>query len=228
MTAVQQDRPSAGATRGRLTIVFLIHEAFLRDLSRLRDALRAPGVDADRITALAAHWEFVSEHLHHHHRVEDDSLWPLVRPKLADRPEDVAILWDMESQHLTLDPSWKAVETGFASVKRNPSPEAAGELAGRVEGLRVVLAEHLRAEEQYCLPLVDRALTDEEFDSFGKATAKAAGMRGAARFFPWIFDGADSGEREHALRMPPAPVRFLCRYVWEPRYRRMSAALWGR
>ena len=31
------------------------------------------------------------------------------------------------------------------------------------------------------------------------AVAKAVGMRGSARFFPWIFDGADPVEREAVL-----------------------------
>ena len=69
-------------------------------------------------------------------------------------------------------------------------------------------------------------MTDEEFESFGKATAKAVGMRGSARFFPWIFDGADPVERQAVLSMPPPPVRMLCRYVWEPRYARQTATLW--
>ena len=51
-------------------------------------------------------------------------------------------------------------------------------------------------------------------------------MRGSARFFPWIFDGADAVERDAVLQMPPAPVRILCRYVWEPRYERQVASLW--
>ena len=38
-------------------------------------------------------------------------------------------------------------------------------------------------------------------------------MRGSAKFFPWIFDGADPVERSAVLTMPPPPVRVLCQYV---------------
>jgi len=51
-------------------------------------------------------------------------------------------------------------------------------------------------------------------------------MRGSAKFFPWIFDGADPVERSAVLTMPPPPVRVLCQYVWEPRYQRKVATLW--
>ena len=70
-------------------------------------------------------------------------------------------------------------------------------------------------------------MSDEEFQAFGKATAKAVGMRGSARFFPWIFDGADPAERTAVLSMPPPPVRILCQYIWEPRYDRRTATLWA-
>jgi len=71
------------------------------------------------------------------------------------------------------------------------------------------------------------SMSEEEFDAFGKATAKAVGIRGSARFFPWVFDGAQSVERQAVLSMPPPPVRLLCRFVWEPRYPRRAASLWG-
>ena len=52
-------------------------------------------------------------------------------------------------------------------------------------------------------------------------------MRGSARFFPWIFDGADPTERTAVLSMPPPPVRVLCKLAWGPRYQRQVATLWS-
>jgi hemerythrin-like domain-containing protein len=213
--------------RGRFTIVYLIHEAFRRDLGRLSAALRKPPVDAARARQLRAHWDFMAEQLHHHHQVEDDALWPLVRPKLAGRDEDLAVLDEMVAQHLALSPTTEAVETGFVALSENPTDGAAAALADRIDALAVALGAHLDAEETRCFPVVDAALSLEEFESFGKATAKAVGMRGSARFFPWIFDGADPVERGAVLTMPPPPVRILCQRVWEPRYQRRSAILWA-
>ena len=75
------------------------------------------------------------------------------------------------------------------------------------------MATHLSDEEQRCFPVIDAALSVDEFESFGKATAKAVGMRGSAKFFPWIFDGADPVERRAVLSdsaaagPDPVPVR---------------------
>jgi hypothetical protein len=219
--------PTDGPPRGRFTIVFLIHEAFRRDIRRLSGALRSPGVGGGKGKQLAGHWAFIDEQLHHHHEVEDASLWPLVRPKIAGREADLAVLSEMEAQHVTLLPNTASIGKGFAAYAGAPDDQAGAALANELDTLDAQLASHLEDEEQRCFPVIDEALTAEEFESFGKATAKAIGMRGSARFFPWIFDGADPVERAAVLSMPPPPVRMLCRYVWEPRYAKMAANLWG-
>jgi iron-sulfur cluster repair protein YtfE (RIC family) len=228
MSGDDQNPQAAGPPRGRFTIVYLIHDAFRRDLARLSAALRSPQVDLTRARQLTAHWEFVNDQLHHHHRIEDESLWPVVRPKLAGHDEQLGVLGDMEAQHLALASQDDAVAEGFAVYAARPEAKAGVVLAGQLDELGVELATHLDDEETRCFPVIDQAMTDAEFESFGKATAKAIGMRGSARFFPWIFDGADPRERKAVLSMPPPPVRVLCTYVWEPRYRRQTAELWAR
>ncbi len=218
--------PAAGPPRGRMTIVYLIHEAFLRDLDRLKSAVRSPRLEPRQAGRLSAHWRFINEQLHHHHHVEDESLWPLLRPKLAGQAADLAVLDEMEAQHLTLEPTCRAVDGGFTTLASGPNVDAGEELAGQLEALRVLLAAHLDDEESKCFPVIEKTLSPEEFQLFGKATAKAVGMRGSARFFPWIFDGAQPVEHDAVLSMPPPPVRILCRYVWEPRYERQVASLW--
>ena len=213
--------------RGRFTIVYLIHEAFRRDLARLSQAVRSPGVVQARSRQLRAHWEFVSDQLHHHHEVEDSSLWPLVRPKLGGSTSQLAVLDEMESDHLALLPHCETVGAGFASYSEQPEDQKGVDLAVELDALAVRLGAHLDSEESKCFPVIDEALSPQEFEAFGKATSKAIGMRGAARFFPWIFDGAKPEERRAVLSMPPPPVRILSRYVWEPRYTRDATSLWG-
>jgi iron-sulfur cluster repair protein YtfE (RIC family) len=192
----------------------------------LSAAVRTPGVDSARARRLASHWDFVEDQLHQHHRVEDESLWPLVRPKLAGRAAALAVLDDMEAQHRSLSPENRAIDEGFASYRAGPGEAAGTELAGHLDAMRILLEAHLDDEESRCFPVIDEALSAEEFESFGKATAKAVGLRGSAHFFPWIFDGAAAVDRRAVLTMPPPPVRVLCRRVWEPRYERHVADLW--
>jgi hemerythrin-like domain-containing protein len=227
MSGEQSDVSQEGAPRGRFTIVYLIHEAFRRDVRRLSSAVRETDVDPVRASRLRSHWEFVDEQLHHHHTVEDDSLWPLVRPKLAGRTEPLAVLDEMEAEHLDLQPHSRAVDEAMAAFVSGPTASQGTQLADRLDAFGDRLANHLDSEEVRCFPVIDEALSADEFESFGKATAKAVGMRGSARFFPWIFDSADPVERTAVLQMPPPPVRLLCKYAWEPRYERQVATLWA-
>jgi hemerythrin-like domain-containing protein len=226
VTATEPIGSAPKPPRGRFTIVYLIHEAFRRDLSRLRVAVRSPHVDASKARRLDAHWNFVNEQLHHHHQVEDSSLWPLVRPKLAGKDQQLEVLDKMEVQHHALEPKCEAITEEFAAYPDRLGAQAGESLAIKLEDLATVLAAHLDDEEAHCFPVIDEALSVEEFESFGKATAKAIGMRGSARFFPWIFDEANPLERNAVLSMPPPPVRILCGYVWEPRYKRQNPSLW--
>ncbi len=218
---------AGGPPRGRFTIVYLIHEAFRRDLKRLSAALRESNVDERRAGQLGAHWAFIEDQLHHHHEVEDASLWPLVRPKLSGREGELAVLTEMEVEHKELLPQCAEIGQGFTTLMETPDAQACGDLAEHLDQLGSALGAHLDNEEQHCFPVIDQALTLEEFQSFGKATAKAVGMRGSAKFFPWIFDTADPVERKAVLSMPPPPVRVLCHYVWEPRYARSVASIWA-
>ena len=128
-------------------------------------------------------------------------------PKLSGQEEQLRVLAEMEAQHKVLLPQCEAIGRGFVSPGATATAEAGDELAGSLDELGIELGSHLEDEEQRCFPVIDQALTPEEFESFGKATAKAVGMRGSAKFFPWIFDTADPVERKAVLSMPPPPVQ---------------------
>jgi hypothetical protein len=212
------------ARRERFTMVYLIHDALRRDFGRLCAAVRAPTLDSAAAGPLHDRWRFVSDQLDHHHRTEDENMWPLVRPKLAGVDADLEVIERMEAQHRTLDPASDAVERAFAAyLAKTGNVE---ELATEFGDLRARVESHLDDEERHAFPVIDRVLTDEEFQSFEKAVAKAVGMRGAAAFFPWILDSAAPGDQQAALAVLPAPIRFVCRRRWIPRYERRIAAHW--
>jgi hypothetical protein len=45
------------------------------------------------------------------------------------------------------------------------------------------------------------------------------GIKGAARYVPWILDGIAREKQRRFLAALPAPVRVISRILWEPRYR---------
>ncbi|MGI8625831.1 MAG: hemerythrin domain-containing protein [Geodermatophilaceae bacterium] len=158
--------------------------------------------------------------MRHHHTGEDISLWPRVRTQLADRPDDLALLDVMEEEHARIGPTIEAIDTVVADRE-----SGADRLAEATAAFRAELTGHLSHEERDAVPLVESALTRQDWKDFSREQQKAVGMKGAAEFFPYIFSGADPERGAQALRIFPPPLRLLIRRVWQPRYGRRD--LWA-
>lgn len=195
------------------TMMYVTHDAFRRDLGRLKVAAtagksQAPGVRAG--------WENFKAQLLLHHSVEDTDLWPRVRRAAAGRPSGLALLAEMAAEHVQIDPLLAAVDDALAH-----SP---GDLAAAVARLASALEWHLRHEEDAALPLIQSVCTPTDWRAFADAMRRRQGIKGAARYVPWILDGmAPEGQRRFLAALP-APVQVISRILWEPRYRQRG--LW--
>ena len=57
--------------------MYVMHHAFRRDLDRFVAAVgQTPVEDTEVWRALAARWERFGSMLHHHHEIEDRTIWP--------------------------------------------------------------------------------------------------------------------------------------------------------
>jgi iron-sulfur cluster repair protein YtfE (RIC family) len=195
------------------TMMYVTHDAFRRDLGRLKVAATAGRAQAPGVRA---GWENFKGQLLLHHSVEDTDLWPRVSRAAAGRPSGLALLAEMEAEHARIDPLLAAVDDALAHSPNN--------LAAAVAGLSSALEWHLKHEEDAALPLIQSVCTPADWRAFADAMRRRQGIRGAARYVPWILDGmAPEGQRRFLAALP-APVRALSRILWEPRYRRRG--LW--
>lgn len=191
------------------TLMYIAHDAFARDLARLRATLAREHLATP---AAQASWRMFERQLHVHHTTEDTALWPRLRAVDLSAAE-TAVLDDMEREHAAIDPWLEAVADGFAQ-------QDAAALAESVQALAVGLLAHMRHEEQAALPLVDVHLGQRGWDAFGAQVRKTQGLRGGAAYLPWVLDEAPAAARTTVLNMLPPPVRLVYRRVWEPRYAR--------
>src|SRR4029453_7223540 len=144
------DDQTGTGTNGHLdmTMMLVVHNAFRRDLAHLaRAASRSPAdLDAPaRHTAVLAGWEIFKTQLHLHHTGEDTNLWPRMRTRLADRPDDLVLLQAMETPHAPTDPPAaraRGLRGGaqvFTGLPDGASPkQSQGVLRGFPPPLRVV------------------------------------------------------------------------------------------
>lgn len=190
------------------TEMYVSHDAFRRDLARLARAAAAGRADAPKVRA---GWETFKRQLDVHHGVEDSWLWPQLRRRLADRPDDLALLDEMEAEHSVIDPQLAAVDAALTA-----GPE---DLAAKVEDLRLTLDHHLTHEEVAALPLIQSVMTPRDWGGFRRAMARRQKLSGASEWVPWITDGLTPDDTRRLLRRFPPPLRLLYRMSWEARYR---------
>ncbi|MGI8653132.1 MAG: hemerythrin domain-containing protein [Geodermatophilaceae bacterium] len=203
-------------------MMYVIHDALRRDLEHLTRAVESGDLaDPQRRQAANAGWELFKYQLHHHHTGEDVALWPRVRPRLAGRPEDLALLDEMEAEHVRIGPLITEIDAAVADqdtgVDRLPEATAA---------FRRQLTDHLGPEERETVPVIESVMTRKDWKEFARTQQKSVGgIKGAAEFFPYILTGADPERGAQAVSIFPPPLRLLIRKVWQPRYAKRK--LWA-
>jgi len=192
------------------------HSALRRDLAHLaRTASRHRSDDPARRRAVLTGWELFKTQLHIHHTGKDTDLWPRMRAHLSGRPDDLALLQAMEDEHGRIDPLVDSVDGALAD------PDHGHErLADTVDALTAELSGHLAHEERDTLPLLERSLSQAEWQGFVTDQRRKSGIRGAAQFLPWLLDGTSAEQTQVVLAELPAPLRVHSRRIWRPRYAR--------
>ncbi|MFF5293126.1 hemerythrin domain-containing protein [Paractinoplanes globisporus] len=155
------------------TGLLLAHRAMLRDLDRLAEltaALAGGGnLDRRRAAAIAAYLSDFCDSLHHHHRAEDDVLWPVLERRAGVHVD----LTELTDDHGVLDPKLTRIRAGARDLARRQvvSPELAADLAD----LRDTLTEHIADEERTIVPLIKQYLSDEDWATVESEVRKRGG-----------------------------------------------------
>jgi hemerythrin-like domain-containing protein len=185
-----------------MTMMYVMHHAFRRDLATLAAAAATtPATDRRAWVALAERWELFSETLHHHHSGEDAGLWPALLER-ADVDERV-VLEAMEAEHADIDPLLEACADGFARLTAQTDEPARAALAVRLVAAREHLAAHLRHEETEAIAIIQRRLTQAEWEAIDEEHFKSDLSFGQiVRMVPWVLDGLPADVRRQLFSGP--------------------------
>ncbi len=195
-----------------MTMMFVLHDALRRELERIADVTARAGDDPQQLLRTAAGWEIFKSYLHIHHTAEDEALWPALRQALAARPDDLALLDAMESEHATIDPLLEHVDAALAD-----RDHGGDRLAEVVDNLATGLRGHLKHEEDDALPLIDSTATEQQLQLFGMAHTKQIGP-GISQYLPWMLDSASADTTAHILGVLPEPARVAYQNEWRQAY----------
>ncbi len=150
-----------------LTMMFVMHHAFRRDLAHFAAAARqTPVEERETWRALSDRWELFAQILHHHHSGEDAGVWPVLLARAAE--QDRTTLEAMEAEHAEIDPLLAGCADGLARLADGGDDDVRSALAVRMTATRECLGRHLAHEETDALAIVQRLLTQAEWEAIGE------------------------------------------------------------
>ena len=199
---------AAPAGPADMTMMYVLHHAFRRDLRDFRSAAAVLAVDDQSgWSRLRGRWQLFTTELHTHHTKEDEILWPLlaVRARAADDVESLRVLEEMEDEHAVLDPLLTSCDAGFSALARRADADVLGDLLADLAELDATLDRHLGHEESAAVPILQRYVAGEEWDVIERDKFRGKpSVRHARRFLPWIFMGLseDAAARVAAIGGP--------------------------
>jgi hemerythrin-like domain-containing protein len=226
MTTSTVTRPTGKTAIGAAAEMKTIHSAFRREL-RLAPALLRSVEHGDRLRAgiVGTHLDLVDRFLHHHHTIEDDLLWP----KLLERvPAEIAPVVElMETQHETVAELLERIATLRADWRTDADAGRAAELAGLYARLHDALLEHLDAEEQHVMPLVESCITKKEWIKIGKAAQRGTPIKDGPRMLGMLAYDGDPDVMQEMLAAVPAPARRVVLKVGRRAYAKHAQRVYG-
>jgi iron-sulfur cluster repair protein YtfE (RIC family) len=199
---------------GRLdmTAMYAMHDALRRELVQLARVTTRVDGDLCRVLRTAAGWALFTTCLRAHHSAEDDTLWPVLRRALAERPDELALLEAIEAEHAAIAEVVAMIEDILAA------PDTGlGRLGDLTDSLVTGLTGHLRHEEDQALPLVGAFVTPAQWARFGEVHAQRLGQD-VARILPWLLEGATEQTATAVLAALPASGRADYTTRWGPAF----------
>ncbi|MCY0956738.1 hemerythrin domain-containing protein [Streptomyces sp. H27-H5] len=214
--------PSTTSERPHTHEMVVVHRVFRRESALLPRLVRAvPDGETARAAEVAAHMAEYMTGLHHHHTVEDETIWPLLRERAADEE----LIARMEEQHARIDRGWAAVTDRVPGWQRTADHAAGEELALALDEHRSALLEHLDDEERLVLPLVADHLTVAEWDAVGRRGLETVPRDKLMLALGALLEDATPQEQAHFLGRGPLVGRLLWKAVGRRQYTAACRAL---
>ncbi len=210
-----------------LSMMYVLHHGFRRDLARFVEAARRTPTD-DRSTwrGLLARWDLFAVLLHDHHHKEDDVLWPLLRTKVAAAGDEAAdaVLDAMEAEHATIDPLLDAVRNDLTRLAGADDPACRTRLVRSLERARESLGAHLGHEEADAIAILQRYVGAEEWAHLERTRLRGGlSPRDLLRLLPWSVQGLPDHVVRPLLDAAGLPFRVLLR-LGQGRFDRLDRA----
>jgi hemerythrin-like domain-containing protein len=226
MSTTSLSLPTAPTAVGAGAEMRTIHSAFRRELRLAPELLRSVE-HGDRLRAgvVGVHLDLLDRFLHHHHTIEDDMLWPKLLQRVSS--EIAPVVEMMEDQHHAVADLLTHTVAGRQRWRADADRARADELAEIYRQLHASLLEHLEAEEQHVMPLVEACITAKEWAAIGKAAQRGTPVKDAPRMLGMLAYDGDPEVLTHMLGAVPAPLRGVVLNTGRRAYAKYAMRVYG-
>ena len=209
-------------------VLLAMHRAMRADSQRLIGAVEAlPEGDVGLAEALGRAFAEIVSLIHDHHWTEDDVMYPFLLQRLKSFESDAIRL---EDDHVELDAAMSRINARFRLLAHQLTPtlwqDTRSHLVDEAATFDSVLIDHLDREEAVVVPAFESMPTGEH-DTLRKEEAKLTTYRHMKMAVPWVLANSTSEEAADLRAAAPRLLGVIQDRVWEPRFARVMAPLYG-
>ncbi len=210
-------------------VLIAVHKAMRIDSQRLIGAVDSlPDGDTGSAEALGRAFAAVVSLIHDHHWTEDDVMYPFLLQRVSTFEREAI---QLENDHVELDATMARINARFRLLAHQLSPALWGDtrdhLVDDAATFNRVLVDHLAREEAVVVPAFESTLSAAEHHMLQKEESKLATYRHMRMAVPWVLAHATAQEEAELRATAPRLLGVIQDRVWEPRFRRVMAPLYG-
>jgi hemerythrin-like domain-containing protein len=199
------------------------------DSQRLIDAVAAlPSAQTQPAEALGRAFAAIVDLIHDHHWTEDDVMYPFLMQRVETFEHDAIRL---EDDHVELDAAMARINARFRLLAHQVSAalweDTRSHLADEAAAFRDVLVGHLDREEAVVIPAFESVISAADQEVLKSDESKLASYRHMKMAVPWVLANVTSEEEAELRATAPRLLGVVQDHVWEPRFARLMAPLYG-
>jgi hemerythrin-like domain-containing protein len=164
---------------------------------------------------IGSHWRFYAVGLHHHHHIEDDSLFPAL---IAVRPELEGLVKTLAEDHRQLVSALDAVDVAITTFERAPEVANQRAMHGSIVAVREAFFPHLDKEDAEIIPAITQSIPPKEWDRLDKAALRSI----PREYLPTAVGALDEVIRalpeQEQPPPPPPPIRLMLALSWRKKW----------
>ncbi len=202
----------------------MVHVMLRRELGLLPKLIQET-TDAERAAHIADHFSFVADTLHHHHCSEDDYVWPLLAERTPESADELLAV--MNSQHSELATQLEKVRAAMLTWSAACTADQGTLLVNAFIRFNDMLDQHLSAEEELVVPLMEQLITASEWDWMVQKGAAAADPATLPLGFGMLMYEGDPEIVGRALSVMPAESRPVIRKLAADAYAEHAQRIHG-